>query len=241
MADETTPAVPAPEQNQETSVADNQTNTNQGEQTVQAPPQIDLGLTAEQAERFKRFMDNNGGFNNAFKKLKTDVSTTTEPEKPAENTQAQVEKPAEVQNPTSQQYQAPAGSISAQDFLQYQYFKTLAGEEKYAPIAKEIVSGSLLKEMGQFGIQPINQDGSINDEKVRMYLDLKAQTVPAQPTETEPNASAAPTVDYVEVGDAITDIDQAYKVIMQPGHPKAKLAEEFIANTLNPDRDKNKK
>lgn len=233
MADETTPAAPAPEQTQEPSVADNQTNTNQEQPKEQAQEQpVDLGLTAEQAERFKKFIDNNGGFNNAFKKLKTDVSTA-EPEKTEE-------KPAEEKaieaKPTSQQTEAPAGSISAQEFLAQQYFHSLSKEDKYSAISKGIQDGEYLKEMAAFGINALNPDGSINDQKVRMYLDLKAQTVPAKPTETEPDASAAPTVDYIEVGDAIKDIDQAYKVIMQPGHPKAKLAEEFIANTLNPDR-----
>lgn len=124
--------------------------------------------------------------------------------------------------------QTPQGAITAQEFLAKQYFKSLAGEEKYAPIAKGIENGDYLKEMAAFGINALNQDGSINDQKVRMYLDLKAQTVPAKPTESEPNASAAPTVTYTEVGENITDINQAYKVLMEPGNPKMKLAEDYI-------------
>ena len=93
--------------------------------------------------------------------------------------------------------------------------------------------------MAAFGINAMNQDGSINDQKVRMYLDLKAQTVPAKPTESEPNASAAPTVTYTEVGDGgITNIDQAYKIIMEPGNPNAAKAEEFIKAQLIPNSAK---
>ena len=93
--------------------------------------------------------------------------------------------------------------------------------------------------MAAFGINALNQDGSINDQKVRMYLDLKAQTVPAKPTESEPNASAAPTVNYTEVGEnGFTDINQAYKVLMEKGNPNMAKAEEFIRNHFNPNAGK---
>ena len=94
--------------------------------------------------------------------------------------------------------------------------------------------------MAAFGINAMNPDGSINDQKVRMYLDLKAQTVPAKPTSSEPNASAAPTVNYVEVGDKIDTIEQAYKVIMQPNHPNMQMAEEFIKNYYKPNSGEKK-
>ena len=94
--------------------------------------------------------------------------------------------------------------------------------------------------MASFNIQPLNRDGSINDTMVRRYLDLKAQTVPAKQSGATPEASAAPTVDYVPVGEKINDIDQAYAVIRQDaqlkasgmaGHPNVALAEEFIKNS----------
>ena len=87
--------------------------------------------------------------------------------------------------------------------------------------------------MAAFGINAMNPDGSINDQKVRMYLDLKAQTVPAKPTSSEPNASAAPTVEYISVGDKIENIDQAYQVLMQKNHPKMEMAKEYIRNHYN--------
>lgn len=232
MADET-PTAPTPAEG--ASVADNPTTTNNAQ--APAAPTVDLGLTAEQAQKFKTFIDNNGGFDGAFSKLKADISTpksaqpVEEPKKeePAQQVQPQPQEP---------QFKTPEGAITAQEFLAKQYFKALAGEEKYAPIAKGIENGDYLKEMAAFGINALNQDGSINDQKVRMYLDLKAQTVPAKPTGTEPDASAAPTVGYVNVGDKIENIDQAYQVIMQPNHPATKMAEEFIKNYLNPNSEK---
>ena len=197
-----------------------------------------LGTDAETFSKFQKFVEANGKFDAAFSKLKTDISNPTKPvEKPVENSQTQPQKQEE---PTSQSQaqpveppKTPEGAITAQEFLAKQYFKSLAGEEKYAAISKGIENGDYLKEMAAFGINALNQDGSINDQKVRMYLDLKAQTVPAKPTESEPNASTAPTVTYTEVGDNITDINQAYKVLMEPGNPGMAKAEEFIKNYLN--------
>lgn len=196
-----------------------------------------LGTDAETFGKFQKFVEANGKFDSAFSKMKADISNPTKPAEPAA-------KPAEAPAPQSQPqpeapaYKAPEGAITAQEFLAKQYFKALAGEEKYAPIAKGIENGDYLKEMSAFGINALNQDGSINDQKVRMYLDLKAQTVPAKPTAAEPDASAAPTVSYVNVGDKIENIDQAYQVIMQPNHPATKMAEEFIKNHLNPNSGK---
>ena len=200
-----------------------------------------FGTDTETLGKFQKFVDANGKFDSAFSKMKTDISNPTKPvEKPVENSQPQPQKTEEPTSHTQTEpaYKAPQGAITAQEFLAQQYFKALAGEEKYAPIAKGIENGDYLKEMAAFGINALNQDGSINDQKVRMYLDLKAQTVPAKPTGTEPDASAAPTVSYVNVGDKIENIDQAYQVIMQPNHPATKMAEEFIKNHLNPNSDK---
>ena len=212
-----------------------ETPTNTNSAPAQAPDMY--GFTSEQLADMKKFFDNNGGFDG----VKAKISNPEKPvEKPVENSQAEPQKTEEPTSHTQTEpaYKAPQGAITAQEFLAQQYFKALAGEEKYAPISKGIENGDYLKEMAAFGINALNQDGSINDQKVRMYLDLKAQTVPAKPTESEPNASAAPTVDYVQVGDKIENIDQAYKVIMQPNHPKMAMAEEFIKSYLNPESGK---
>lgn len=238
MAEPTDAPTPAPAE------ASVETPTNTNTEPVKAPettaPKIDLGLSEEQAQKFKTFIDNSGGFDNAFKKLKTDISSPkeevqqpqTQPEQKKEESTSHTEEPKQMP-------QTPQGAITAQEFLAKQYFKSLAGEEKYAPISKGIENGDYLKEMAAFGINALNQDGSINDQKVRMYLDLKAQTVPAKPTESEPNASAAPTVNYTEVGEnGITDINQAYKILMEKGNPSVSKAEEFIKNHFNPNSGK---
>ena len=227
MAEDTTPAAPVEAPEAPKSVADNSTNTNPA--SAQAPDMH--GFTSEQLADMKKFFDNNGGFDGVKAKISNPTKATEAP--------AQVAEPQKQEEPTSHTQeqpqaqvapQTPKGAITAQEFLAQQYFKALAGEDKYAPIAKGIENGDYLKEMAAFGINALNQDGSINDQKVRMYLDLKAQTVPAKPTESEPNASAAPTVTYTEVGDNITDINQAYQVLMEKGHPASQKAEEFIKN-----------
>ena len=237
MAEETTPTAPAEAPTAPESVADNSTNTNPA--PAQAPDMH--GFTSEQLADMKKFFDNNGGFDG----VKAKISNPEKPvEKPVENSQSEPQKQEEptshTQEPAQTQApQTPQGAITAQEFLAKQYFKSLAGEEKYAPIAKGIENGDYLKEMAAFGINALNQDGSINDQKVRMYLDLKAQTVPAKPTESEPNASAAPTVNYTEVGEnGFTDINQAYKVLMEKGNPNMAKAEEFIRNHFNPNAGK---
>lgn len=196
---------------------------------AQAPVPDMYGFTMDQLAEMKKFYDANGG----FEKVKSRISNP-QPAQPA---------PEAYQNPTSQPqyqtqpqqpvYRAPEGSITAEEFLAEQYFKSLSGEEKYSNISDQIRNGDVLKEMASFNIRALNQDGSINDQMVRRYLDLKAQTVPAKATSAEPNASNAPTVSYTEVGDNIASLDQAYKVLMEPGNPKMNLAEDYIKEHFN--------
>ena len=231
MAD--APDAPAEAPKAPESEAPQTTNT---EQTAPTEAPDMHGFTSEQLADIDKFFKANGG----FEKVKSKISN---PEKPAETPQPASEQKEEPTSHTQQPTEAPKtpqGAITASEFLAEQYFKSLAGEEKYKTISDGIRNGDYLKEMAAFGIQALNQDGSINDQKVRMYLDLKAQTVPAKPTETEPNASNAPTVSYTEVGENITSIDQAYKVLMEPGNPGMAKAEEFIKNFYNPNSEKKK-
>ena len=203
-----------------------------------APAQPDMhGFTSDELAEMQKFFAANGGFD----KIKSRISNPDpKPEAPAEPAQ---EQPAQVpEQPQQPEYRAPEGSITAQEFLAKQYFEALAHEDKYSPISKEIASGELLKEMATFNIQALNRDGSINDQMVRRYLDLKAQTVPAKQSGAEPGASNAPTVDYVQVGEQINNLEEAYAVIRQDsqlkrsgmaGHPSVAKAEEFIKKTLN--------
>ena len=207
-----------------------------------APQTPDMhGFTSEDLAGMRKFIDNNGGWDAIKSKISNPVKPQ-EPVQPPVDNRAPWEKPVDPVQPVEQpQYRTPEGSITAQEFLAQQYFQALSGEEKYAGIADKIASGDVLKEMASFNIQALNQDGSINDGMVRRYLDLKAQTVPAKSTNSEPNASTAPTVEYIPVGDKITDINQAYEVLAQdaklkragqPGHPQISLAEAFIKENL---------
>lgn len=237
MAD-TPNEAPAPAPTGE-SVATPNTNTNAEPAKAPESNSVDLhGFTQDDLAGMRTFIDNNGGWD----KIKARISNPgNSVEKPVENLQTE---PQKTEEPTSQQYQQqepyrpPQGSITPEEFLAQQYFQGLSHDPKYQTISEQIASGDVLKEMASFNIQPLNKDGSINDVMVRRYLDLKAQTVPAKPTETEPNASAAPTVTYTEVGENITDINQAYKVLMEPGNPGMAKAEEFIKNHFNPNSGK---
>lgn len=211
-----------------------ETPTNTNPEPAKAPEVPDMhGFTSEQLADMKKFFDNNGGFDGVKAKI-------SNPAKPAEPAAKPAEAPAPQPQPQAQEEASKPipGAVTQSDFFAKQYFKDLAGEEKYEAISKSVAGGEYLKTMDSLGIQWRNQDGSINDAKVRDFLDIMAQTVPAKPTAAEPDASAAPTVSYVNVGDKIENIDQAYQVIMQPNHPKSKEAEEFIKNHLNPNSGK---
>ena len=211
-----------------------ETPTNTNPEPAKAPEVPDMhGFTSEQLADMKKFFDNNGGFDGVKAKI-------SNPAKPAEPATKPSEAPAPQPQPQSQEEASKPipGAVTQSDFFAKQYFKDLAGEEKYEAISKSVAGGEYLKTMDSLGIQWRNQDGSINDTKVRDFLDIMAKTAPAKPTAAEPDSSAAPTVSYVNVGDKIENIDQAYQVIMQPNHPKSKEAEEFIKSHLNPNSDK---
>lgn len=194
------------------------------------------GFTSEQLAEMRKFYDANGGFDKVKARISNPAPAPAEEQKPAEPAQPVQQK---VEEPV---YRAPSGSITQEEFMARQYFDYLSKQEKYAPIAKEIEEGNVLKEMASFNISPLNKDGSINDTMVRRYLDLKVQTVPAKQSSATPEAGAAPTVEYVPVGENITDLNQAYAVIRQDaalkatgrgGHPSVAKAEEYIKNALS--------
>ena len=221
--------------------------TNEPAQAQAQVPDM-YGFTSEQLAEMKKFYDANGGFDKVKSRISNPQQFEERPQQPnqAQDTQQQNYGLQTQQQPTSQQYQQqepyrpPQGSITPEEFLAQQYFQGLSHDPKYQTISEQIASGDVLKEMASFNIQPLNRDGSINDAMVRRYLDLKAQTVPAKPTETEPNASNAPTVTYTSAGDKISDINQAYKILMEPGNPDMAKAEEFIKNSYNPNSGKQK-
>lgn len=191
------------------------------------------GFTEEQLADMEKFYSSQGG----YEKVKSRISNPekymkpAEPPHPVENNEQSAPGP---QPPQDFSYQPPRGAITPSEFLAAQYFRALSGEEKYANISDGIQNGDYLKEMSAFGIKPLNPDGSINDQKIRMYLDLKSQTVPASPTGSEPDASTAPTVSYTEIGEnGITNIDQAYKILLEGGNPNVGAAEKYIREHMN--------
>lgn len=194
------------------------------------------GFTSAELAEMRKFYDSRGGFD----KVKSMLSNPQpKVEQNVLNTPAPNDVPKQPEQPA---YRAPAGSITAQEFLAQQYFGALANDPKYASIADEVRNGAVLKDMAAFNIRPLNQDGSINDTMVRRYLDLKAQTVVAKQTSAAPEASAAPTVDYVPFSEQVTDMRQAMAVLQQDsqlksrglaGHPNAAQAEEFMKKQLN--------
>lgn len=200
------------------------------------------GFTSEQLADMKKFFDNNGGYDKVKSRISNPTPAPVQEQKPVEP-----ERPVE---PEKSAYRAPAGSITPQEFLAQQYFGALSREEKYANIAKEVESGAVLRDMAEFNIHPLNEDGSLNDAMVRKFLDFKAQTVAAKQSSAMPEAGSAPTVDYIPVDGDIKDMrqamailqqDSAYRSAGQAGHPSAKQAEEFMRSALNPNMPKDQK
>lgn len=235
---------PSTQQNQpaaEQSTVATPINSNPAPAAPAAPAPDMHGFTSDQLADMKKFFDNNGG----FEKIKARISNPEPVQKPAADlnaapAMAQQQDAMKVQE--EPKYQTPAGAITRDEFLAQQYFGALAKEEKYASIAKDVESGALLKDMAAFNIRPINPDGSINDTMVRRYLDLKAQTVVAKQTSAVPEASAAPTVDYMQFDESNMDIRKATAILQQDsalkaqglaGNPDAAKAEEFMKKILN--------
>lgn len=208
------------------------TPTNSNPEPAQAPDMH--GFTSDQLADMQKFFQANGGYDKVKSRI-SNPAPAPEPPKPAEP-----ERPAEPEKPA---YMPPVGSIRPDEFLAQQYFGALSREDKYAAISKEIESGAVLKDMAAFNIRPLNEDGSINDTMVRRFLDMKAQTVVAHQSSVTPEASNAPTVDYVPVEGDIKDMRQAMAVLQQDsmlrrggqaGHPAAEAAEKFMREQLNP-------
>lgn len=217
---ETTAAAPATEATTPNIEA---TSTEQTSAPVETTPTANI--PTEQIEAFNKFVDANGGFEKAFAKLKSDVSTPqkTEPEIPAPTP-----KPAE-QVATQPQPQPFTDGISMEEFMTQQYFNNLSNREEYVPIAEQIRDGSVLKEMDKFGIKLV-RDGRFNDRQINDFLSMYAKTIPPKPTST-PNTTT-PTVEYANVGEKITSMADARLVATQKGHPLYKDAIEFMRDNI---------
>lgn len=203
-----------------------------------------LGTSPETLKSYQDFVSNNGGWDKSLNAYKRIISNR----QPAAQAQAQINQPTPLndgiaqQPPVSTQPATPPkveGGITPEEFMTQQYFNSLASQEQYKNIAEQMRSGEVLKEMAKFDIQPM-VNGQFNDAKVRNFLDLYSKSVPAP----EPSApvTATPTVEYVQVGETISNMNEAMAVLKQdqelrangqPGHPMAKQANEFFDNVLN--------
>ena len=209
------------------------------EQEAPAAPDMH-GFTSEQLADMQKFFQANGGYDKVKSRISNPTPAPAEEQKPVEPTQ-----PSKAFEPPAQPYTPPEGSITQQEIFAKTYFDSLASQEKYSGIAKEISSGTVLKEMSELGIQVINQDGSINAGAVTKYLDRIVQAMPAKQSSAEPEASAAPTVDYVPVGEKINSMEEARAIIMQDaqlkrsgqaGHPNIKMAEDYLRDLFSKDK-----
>lgn len=201
----------------------------------EAPAAPDMhGFTSEQLADMQKFFQANGG----YEKVKSRISNPT----PAP---AQEQKPVEPAQPMAapqeSEYKAPAGAISRDDWFVKDYFEKLA-DRKYNNISDYIYSGKVLADMDDLGIQYLLPNGAIDADKVNKFLTMKSETAPAKPSGAVPEAAAAPTVDYVPVGESIKSIEEARAVIMQDaqlkrsgqaGHPSVQKAEEYLRNALS--------
>lgn len=209
--------------------------------TQSESPAVDMhGFTSEQLADMQKFFQANGG----YEKVKSRISNPVQSQ--VEQVPAQQEQPAQqvAQQAVTEDIMTKAkpGEKTWQDIITYGIFEKLSEKKEYAEFSKDIVNGNLLKEMNSFGINPFYSNGVVNSDVVTRFLDMKAKTVAAKQTSVVPESSAAPTVDYVPVGDAITDMNQAMAVLQQDGalkrsgqagHPSAALAEEYMKKILN--------
>lgn len=201
----------------------------------EAPAAPDMhGFTSEQLADMQKFFQANGG----YEKVKSKISNPT-PVQPQEQKPAEPAQPMAA--PQEQEYKAPAGAINQNDWFVKDYFEKLA-DRRYNNISDYIYSGKVLTDMAELGIQYLLPNGAIDADKVNKFLTMKSETAPAKQSGAVPEAAAAPTVDYVPVGDDIKSIEEARAVIMQDaqlkrsgqaGHPSVQKAEEYLRNALS--------
>lgn len=231
MAEEA-PAAPAEAPASEANQPTNTQPEAPAQQLAEAPQPPAYTITDDQ----RRFIDSNGGWEKIFEKAKMAISRPEPaPEAPKTEAPTQPAQPA-PQEPAQLNNRPAEGFLSSNDYFARAYKDSLSNEPEYEKIADYVKGGSWLQEMRDMGMTPVDGQGNLNDRVIRRFLNLKASTVAAQQPATP--VTSTPTVEYVEVGDAITDINKAYSVIQQnmqlaaagkPEHPKTADAKKFIA------------
>lgn len=201
----------------------------------EAPAAPDMhGFTSEQLADMQKFFQANGGYDKVKSRISNPTPASVQEQKPVEPAQ-----PAAA--PQEPEYKAPAGAINQNEWFVKDYFEKLA-DRKYNNISEYIYSGKALTDMAELGIQYLLPNGAIDGDKVNKFLNMKSETAPAKQSGAAPEAAAAPTVDYIPVGDTIKNESEARAVIMQDlqlkrsgqaGHPNVQKAEEFLRNLLS--------
>lgn len=240
MEESTAPATPASEATPTTNLVPEAAPA-EAPQAMQAPVTPTADIPADQIEAFNKFVNANGGFEKAFAKLRTDVSTPVQPQQQLAQQQTQVQAQEAEPQVQAQQYspmRPPEGFITQEEWNAKNYFDGLSNEPAYAGIADKIRTGEVLGEMAKFGIKPM-VNGFFNDRQIRDFLNLYSKTVPTQ----APSAPVTntPTVEYVNVGEQITSRDDAIAIINQnrtlkagvAAHPQTEAAKEYLKKYFN--------
>lgn len=204
-----------------------------------APAAPVANIPADKIEAFNKFIDANGGYDKAFAKLRSDVSTPAQQQMPQTISNPQAQSPQYQQpQPQSQQQpqRLPDGYASFEELNVKRIYDDFAREPGYAPIANEIHSGEIFKVMNRFGIKPV-QNGAVNIGQVKDFLDMYAKSKAPAIAPSAP-VTATPTVDYVNVGQNITSRDDALAIMRQnmqlgnnvANHPQTEAAKEYLKN-----------
>lgn len=203
-----------------------------------------LGITTEQYEAFNRFTSSNGGFDKVFDKMKQTITNPQKQETQPVVTSQPVSEPVVEKvaaEPAKEAYKMPDGYISQAELNTRRYFNDLANSEEYKNIADEIKNGDIIKTLSNFDVNISDEQGNINDTKIRNFLSLYAKTKPAvQPSEVA--SSNAPTVDLVQTGEngEVTSKEMAESIVRQnielkqmgKTHPSIDKALEYLKNNV---------
>lgn len=233
--DEKAPEAPvsAPAEKSEATTPTNTNSTTEAsapavEEGSKTTETVDLhGFTPEQLAEMKKFYDANGGFEKVKAKISNPDPKPAEPEKPQQSAQVPTNNPQPTVDPNL---------VDARTLALEGYFERLSQTPEYAGFKDDIKNGAILKEMSAMGMTPVTDNG-VNVNQLKLFLDMKAKGMPAPQTSSEPEASPAPTVGYIPVGENIESKEQAYQVLQQnvqlkamgqAEHPATAKAKEFL-------------
>ena len=202
-----------------------------------------FGTDTETLDKFRKFVEANGQFDTVFEKVKSKISNPEPRQVEPQIVQVPTNNPQQV--PTNNPLQVPTNNpqqftdpnvVDMNTIELRRYFRDLSEDPKYASIKDDIKNGVALKEMYELGMTPL-VNGGVREDKVYKFLDMKAKGAPAPQTSSEPEASPAPTVGYIPVGENIESKSQALQILQQnvqlkamgqAEHPATAKAKEYL-------------